>query len=104
MISRVSGQHHSARPPTIVRRSFRRNPASSRGWPLPPSRLVAAPLGRLADLPLTRAGNRQALAPKKNFGTAIGFVELKRKSGSMDVRFGSKADIPLLNCNVRFTP
>src|SRR5262249_22157448 len=37
-------------------------------------------LGRLADLPLTRAGNRQVLAPKKNFGTAIGFIELKRES------------------------
>lgn len=34
-------------------------------------------LGRLADLP--RVGNRHILAPAKNFGTAIGFVETPKR-------------------------
>jgi Glyoxalase-like domain len=34
-------------------------------------------LGQLADLP--RNGNRHVLAPAKNFGTAIGFVETSRR-------------------------
>ncbi len=34
-------------------------------------------LGQLAELPLAKTGNRHVLAPMKNFGTAIGFVELK---------------------------
>jgi Glyoxalase-like domain len=34
-------------------------------------------LGQLADLP--RSGNRHVLAPAKNFGTAIGFVETSKR-------------------------
>jgi hypothetical protein len=34
-------------------------------------------LGPLADLPRPKTGNRHVLAPEKNFGTVIGFVELK---------------------------
>jgi hypothetical protein len=34
-------------------------------------------LGQLSDLP--RAGDRHVLAPAKNFGTAIGFVETPRR-------------------------
>jgi hypothetical protein len=34
-------------------------------------------LGQLSDLP--RAGNRHVLAPAKNFGTAIGFVETPKR-------------------------
>jgi hypothetical protein len=33
-------------------------------------------LGQLAELPLAKTGNRHVLAPAKNFGTAIGFVEV----------------------------
>jgi hypothetical protein len=36
-------------------------------------------LGQLAELPLAKTGTRHVLAPTKNFGTAIGFVELKRE-------------------------
>jgi hypothetical protein len=34
-------------------------------------------LGRFADLP--RIGDRHVLAPAKNFGTAIGFVETSKR-------------------------
>jgi hypothetical protein len=33
-------------------------------------------LGQLAELPLAKTGGRHVLAPKENFGTAIGFVAL----------------------------
>ena len=39
--------------------------------------LVCQTVGQLADLP--RIGNRHVLAPDKNFGTAIGFVETPKR-------------------------
>jgi hypothetical protein len=40
--------------------------------------VACSPLGQLAELPLTKTGNRHVLAPAKNFGTAISFVEMAR--------------------------
>jgi glyoxalase-like protein len=62
-----------AQPPTFERAFGVAAPHPDDGPHLAAFTVACQTLGELADLP--RNGDRQVLAPAKNFGTAIGFVE-----------------------------
>jgi len=66
-----------AQPPTFERAFGVAAPHPDDGPHLAAFTVACQTLGELADLP--RNGDRQVLAPAKNFGTAIGFVEASKR-------------------------
>jgi hypothetical protein len=66
-----------ARPPAFEKAFGLAVPHPDDGPHLAAFTVACQTLGRLADLP--RIGDRHVLAPAKNFGTAIGFVETSKR-------------------------